>query len=113
MDIFVAYFLQVLGCERGTSTAAAMANDHCVGVGNFFFDVELDCAATHVSCAWNVSFIPFVLITNINDDRVAAVCFRNGIMRRNLGDMFLRFRDEFLESSVLSHKRFLTTNRHE
>ena len=40
--VFVAHFLQALGRERATAAAAAMTKDHCVRVGNFFFDVELD-----------------------------------------------------------------------
>ena len=37
--IFVAHLLQTLGRERGTTAAAAMANDECIYVRNFFFDV--------------------------------------------------------------------------
>src|SRR3981189_2197148 len=47
-DVFAAHFLQALSGERGASTSAAMTNDYCVGVGDFFLDVELDGAATHV-----------------------------------------------------------------
>ena len=72
-DVFVAHFLQGLGGKCGPAAAAAMTNDHCVWVGHFFFDVELDRAATHVSRAGNVSFIPFVFIADIDYDRVAAV----------------------------------------
>ena len=74
-----------------------MTNNHGVRVGNSFFDVEFDCAATHVSRAGNVSFIPFVLIANIDDGRFSAFQFRCRVLRRNLGYVFLRFRDEFLE----------------
>ena len=72
-DIFVSHFLQGLGSKCGPAAAAAMTNDHCVWVGNFFFDVELDCAATPVSRAGNVSFIPFVFVPDIDYDRIPAV----------------------------------------
>jgi hypothetical protein len=50
-----------------------MTNDHCIWIGNFFFDVELDRAATHVSRPGNVCFIPFVFVPHIDYDRFAAV----------------------------------------
>src|SRR5262249_36991163 len=99
--------------ERGPAASSAMTNNHSVRVGNFFFDVELDRAATYVSRAGNVSFVPFVFIADIDDDRAAAVEFRSGILRRNLRYVLLRFSDESLETTVVSHKSFLTTNRHE
>src|SRR6516225_4041012 len=63
--VFVTHFLQGLGGKCRPAAASAMTNDHCVWVGNFFFDVELDCAATHVSCSGNVSVLPFVFIPDI------------------------------------------------
>src|SRR5438094_1626820 len=47
--IFVAHFFQAFGRKRGPSPSAAMTNDHCVFVGDFLFDIELDRSATHVS----------------------------------------------------------------
>ena len=73
MNVFVTHFLQGLGGKRGSAAAAAMTNDHSVRVGHFFFNVELDRAATHVSRAGNVSSIPFVFIADIDYDRVAVV----------------------------------------
>src|SRR4026207_1514307 len=72
-DVFVAHFLQVLGSERGASTPAAMTNDHCVRVGDFFLDVELDCAATHVSRVRDMFLVPFIFLANIDNHRFTAL----------------------------------------
>src|SRR5690242_15894369 len=73
VDVLITHFLQCLGGKCGSAAAAAMTNDHRVWVGSFFFDVELDGATTHVSRAGNVSFIPFVFVPDIDDDRLAIV----------------------------------------
>src|SRR6266581_2281697 len=52
----------------------------------------------------------FYCVANINDHRFAALQFRCGILRRNFRDVLLRFRDEFLETRVLSHNPNLTTD---
>ncbi len=49
-----------------------MANDQCIRVGNFFFDVEFDRAAAEMNRIRNVFFIPFVFLANIGNDRFAA-----------------------------------------
>jgi len=80
-----------------------MTNDHRVGVRDFFFDIELDSAAAHMSRAGNVSLVPFVLLPHIDDQRLAAFRFRGRVSWRDLGDALLCARDQFLETSVLCH----------
>src|SRR5262249_56009720 len=79
-DVFVARFLQRLGGKRGSPAAATMTNDRGVLIRHFFFDVELDRAATHVSRAGNVSFIPFFFISDIDDDPFAPLYFSTSIV---------------------------------
>src|SRR5436309_9273396 len=110
MNVFVPHFLQALGCERGTATAAAVADNHSIWIGSLFFDVELDGAAAHVRRAGNVSFVPFVSVTDIYDDCFAAVQFRSGVLRRDLDDVLLRVCDKFLVALVLGHCPNLTTD---
>ena len=50
-----------------------MTDNHRVVVGDFFFNVELERTATDVRRAGNVFFVPFVFVTNIYNDCVAAV----------------------------------------
>ena len=80
-----------------------MANDHCVGIGSFFFDVQLDCAAAHVHRAGNMLLVPFVFLANINDQRFTALHIGGCFSWRSLRDLLLRLCDEFLEPRVLSH----------
>src|SRR6266480_3892989 len=65
--------LQVLGGKCGASASAAMTNDHCVKVRDFFFDIEFDSAATHVNCVGNMSLVPFIFLANIDDHRFTAL----------------------------------------
>ena len=44
-----------------------MTNDHHVWVGNFFFDVQLDRAATQLNRAGNIFLGPFVFLVDIGD----------------------------------------------
>ena len=74
-DIFVAHFLQALGGERGATASAAMTNDHCVGVGDFFLDIELDRPATHVNRVRNMFLVPFVFLANIDNHRFTVFDF--------------------------------------
>jgi len=67
---FVTHFLQVSAASRGSAAAAAMTNNHNVRVGHFFFNVELDRAATHVSRA-GMCLHPIRLYRDIDYDRVA------------------------------------------
>src|SRR5206468_12380567 len=72
-DVFVAHFLQTLSGQRRTAASAAMANDRCVHIGNFFFDIELKSAATQVNRAGNMLFVPFVFLADIDNHRPAAL----------------------------------------
>src|SRR6266480_2081005 len=72
-DVFVPHLLQVLGGKCGASASAAMTNDHCVKVRDFFFDIEFDSAATHVNCVGNMSLVPFIFLANIDDHRFTAL----------------------------------------
>ena len=89
-NVFIAHFLQALASERGAAAAAAMANDHCVRIGNFFFDVEFDGAAAYVKRAGDVAVVPFIFVADINDYRLAAAQLRGGFRRWGLGDVSLR-----------------------
>ena len=44
-----------------------MRDDDRVWIGHFFFDVELDGAATEVDGVWNVFILPLIFIPNIDD----------------------------------------------
>src|SRR6266516_6215113 len=72
-DVFVAHFLQTLSGQRRTAASAAVANDRCVHIGNFFFDIELKSAATQVNRAGNMLFVPFVFLADIDNHRLAAL----------------------------------------
>jgi len=74
-DIFVAHLLQTFGRERGTAATAAVADDRHVTIGKFVFDFQLEHATAHVNRVGNVFLVPFVLLANVDNHRVAAFRF--------------------------------------
>src|SRR5438270_13103771 len=109
-DIFVAHLLQTFGCERGPAAAAAMTNDCRVAIGKFVFDFKFNRSTTHVDRIRNVRVIKLVLVANIDNHRVGALCLCRGVGRRNFGDLLFRVRDQILETLVLSHAQNLTAD---
>ena len=70
-----------------------MGDDHLIQVWNFFLDVQLDRAAAEMRCVRDMSFIPFVLFSYIDNHRFAAFRFRRDILWRDFGDILFRFSD--------------------
>ena len=81
VDVFVAHLLQALYGERGPAATAAMTNDQCVEIRNFFLDVQLDRATTQMRCIRDMCFVPLIFLPDIDNHRFAALRFHRYICR--------------------------------
>jgi len=71
-DVFVAHFLEIVGGERGTETAAAIENERGVFIGDGCFDVALDDASAEMDSTGNVALGPFVVLARVDENHFFA-----------------------------------------
>src|SRR5205085_4792786 len=95
--ILISHLLQALGNQSRATAAAAVTNDRCFQIGHLLFDFQLDGAATEMFRAFRVIFAPIFFLANIDQDRVGALRLLPRFDRRNLRDVLLCLRYQFLK----------------
>src|SRR5205085_11833861 len=68
----IAHLLEVVADQRTAETAAAVAHDRCVLVGDRLLDVAFDHALAEMDRAGQVALGPFVVFTHIDQDELLA-----------------------------------------
>jgi hypothetical protein len=101
--IAVAHLLQAFRDERGTATTATITDDPLIEVRHLLFDLDFDLAPLEMLRAAGVAGVPILLRTHIDQRRRAAADLVHGIVRRNLLDVLLRFRNQRLKTVRVFH----------
>jgi len=101
LHVGITHSLQTFSSEGGAPPAAAVSDDRHRRIGRGFFDLQFNCSATEISRAGNVTFLPFIGIAHVDEQRVAALQCCGGFLRGNFVNISLRLTPQFFESSVL------------
>src|SRR6266852_9078964 len=71
-DVGVSHFLQVVGGQRGTETAATIEDEFGLQIGVLALDVALDDALAQVDGAGQVVGVEFAIFADVNENKFLA-----------------------------------------
>ncbi len=102
-NVGVAHFLEIIGHERGTESAAAIAENARLGIRDTLLDIALDNALAEMNRAGSVAGMPFAFLANVDQIDAGLLGFDIRVMNGNFFDAIFCIIDQFKELRAVQH----------